>query len=479
MSSLGRTLHDWWRRRTVRFRLALWYAAGGTLLTTLFAIAIYTFVTGRIARPLDYRLRQDLAELHAGLRIGSDRSLRWHGELLVEGSTPISDPPWFEVWDDQGQLVRRVWPFVETRAANLPGPPSRTVGDGAVSVFYVTPTLRLRTLTVRVEVPGAPSFWMLRLFSVHERYSDALEDLRIIIAVSLPITVALLVVGGHLLTRRWLLPLDRMAAEANRITVADLQRRLPVENPHDEFGRLAQVFNFTLDRLQNSFEALDRFVSDASHELRTPLTTLRSVGEVALRKSRTVEEYRGIIGSMLEEVQRLQGLVERLLQLASAEGAGHLIQRVPTALHELAAACVQELGVLAELKRQRFVVAGGPCTTVTDPVLVRQALQNLIDNAIKYSPEDSEIRVVLGERDGHAEIAVSDEGPGIAEDDRPQVLERFYRADRARGRATGGFGLGLAITKAYLRSLGGTLEYEPREPRGSTFRLVLPRTLPA
>lgn len=474
MSAAGRTLHEWWRRRTVRFRLALWYAAGGTLLTTLFAITIYTFVTGRIARPLDYALRQDLAELHAGLRIASDRSLRWQGDLLTEGVTPRTEPPWFEVWDDQGLLVRRVWPFAETRAANLPGPPSRTVGDGAVSVFYVAPTLRLRTLTVRVEVPGAPSFWMLRLFTVHERYSDALEDLRIIIAASLPVTVALLVIGGHLLTRRWLLPLDRMAAEANRISVDDLERRLPVENPHDELGRLAQVFNITLDRLQNSFEALDRFVSDASHELRTPLTTLRSVGEVALRKSRTAEEYRTIIGSMLEEVQRLQGLVERLLQLASAEGGGQAVQRVPTALHELAAACVQELSVLAELKRQRLVVSGGPCHTVTDPVLVRQALQNLIDNAIKYGPEDSEIRIELGEQDGQLEIAVSDEGPGISDEDRAQVQERFYRADRARGRDTGGFGLGLAITKAYLRSLGGTLAHEPRTPRGSTFRLLLP-----
>ncbi len=475
MSAVGRTLHEWWRRRTVRFRLALWYAAGGTLLTTLFAIAIYSFVTGRIARPLDFHLREDLAELRRGLRISSDRTLHWQGQLLTEGVAPQSEPPWFEVWDHQGQLVRRVWPFAETRATNLPGPPSRTVGDGAVSVFFVTPTLRLRTLTVRAEVPGAPSFWMLRLFSVHERYSDALEDLRVIIAVSLPITVALLVIGGHLLTRRWLLPLDRMAAEANHITVEDLQRRLPVDNPHDEFGRLAQVFNVTLDRLQNSFEALDRFVADASHELRTPLTTLRSVGEVALRKDRTTGEYRSIIGSMLEEVQRLQGLVERLLQLASAEGAGQAVQRVPTAVHELAAACVQELGVLAELKQQRLVVAGGPCTAVTDPVLVRQALQNLIDNALKYGPEGSEVCVALQERDDHVEIAVSDEGPGISEADRAQVQERFYRADRARGRDTGGFGLGLAITKAYLRSLGGRLEYEPRIPRGSLFRLVLPR----
>lgn len=131
---------------------------------------------------------------------------------------------------------------------------------------------------------------LLRLIRVHQPRAYALPDLQLIIFVTLPVVVALLVVGGYFFTRRWLLPLDRMAAEARRISAEDLRRRLPVANPHDELGRLAGVFDVILDRLQNSFKALDRFVADASHELRTPLTTLRSVGEVGLRRGRSEEE---------------------------------------------------------------------------------------------------------------------------------------------------------------------------------------------
>jgi signal transduction histidine kinase len=266
-----------------------------------------------------------------------------------------------------------------------------------------------------------------------------------------------------------------MAAEANQISVDDLSRRLPLVNPHDELGRLAAVFNVTLDRLQNSFEALDRFVADASHELRTPLTTLRSVGEVGLRRSRSVEEYREIIASMLEEAQRLQLLVERLLELASAEGGSHAVHRQPVRIDELAGECVNELYILAEQKRQQLTFSGPPCSAHTDPVLFRQALQNLIDNAIKYCPDGAVIQVgahVAGER---VHVSVTDDGPGISPQDRAHLSERFFRPDRARGRDSGGFGLGLSITKAYLRALGGTLEYEALRPRGSTFRLVLPR----
>jgi signal transduction histidine kinase len=266
-----------------------------------------------------------------------------------------------------------------------------------------------------------------------------------------------------------------MAAEANRITVDDLSRRLPVVNSNDELGRLATVFNVTLDRLEGSFDALDRFVADASHELRTPLTTLRSVGEVGLRRGRTVEEYREIIGSMLEEAQRLQLLIQRLLELASAEGGAPTGHHIAIRVDEYAAACVSEIGILAEYKQQQILLTGEPCTIVTDPVLFRQALQNLLDNAIKYSPDLTTICVGIREETDTLEVSVTDEGPGISPENRAHLMERFYRPDRARGRNSGGFGLGLSITKAYMRVIGGSLEYEPRQPRGSTFRLLLPK----
>lgn len=465
-------MKEWWRRRTLRFRLALWYAVGSTVLLAVFSATLYLYVSSRMGVPLDHQLRRDLADITSRLQIRPENRVLWDGRPTDERSEWHTEDPWFELWDERGHLVRRFWPFSENRVAQTPAAPAR--GRETLSIFHIAPDIRLRVLSVPYKVPGATEDWMIRVLRIHQSTTDPLRALGLIIIVSLPIVVAFLVFGGYFLTRRWLLPLDRMAAEANRITADDLSRRLPVVNPHDELGRLAAVFNVTLDRLQGSFIALDRFVADASHELRTPLTTLRSVGEVGLRRSRTVEEYREIIGSMLEEAQRLQLLIHRLLELASAEGGAAVAHRSRVQLDSYVSTCIAELSVLAEYKSQRVTVTTVECHVMTDPVLLRQALQNLVDNAIKYSPPNSTIRVAVDATDIEAHISVTDEGPGINPESRAQLTERFYRPDRARGRNSGGFGLGLSITKAYMRVLGGTLTYEPAAPGGSTFRLTLP-----
>lgn len=463
----------WWQRRTLRFRLAAWYGAGGTVLLAGFSAALYFYVARTMARPLDHHLREDLAEIRERLTITAEGGLRWDGAEVPAGARWNPENPWFELWDEQGRLVGRQWPFTESRVESLPLAPE--AGRVRISIFSVARDLRLRVLSLPYEVPARGERWMMRVMTVHRPMADALGALRLIIFFALPVVIALLVFGGYALTRRWLKPLDHMVAEANRITPDDLGRRLPVANPHDELGRLAGVFNVTLDRLEASFVVLDRFVADASHELRTPLTTLRSVGEVGLRRSRTVEEYREIIGSMLEEAQRLQLLTQRLLELASAEGGAPTVQRGRIRLDEYVALCASELGILAEYKNQRLVLDTVPCEVNTDAVLFRQALQNLLDNAIKYSPDGSTIRIVVRESGGGCIVEVTDEGVGISPEHRTQLTARFSRPDSSRGRGKGGFGLGLSITKAYMRLLGGTLGHEPAATGGSTFRLVLPK----
>lgn len=464
-------MKSWWLRRTLRFRLALWYAVGGTVLLAAFSATLYVYVTQRMARPLDLELRRDLAKIEQRLSVAGDGQVLWEGHPLPQRGAWSAQNPWFELWDDHGRLMARMWPFTDNRVQQMPAAPVRD--RETISVFNVAQDLRLRVLSVPYDMPGATPDWMIRVMRVHEPVADALGALRLIIFVTLPIVVACLVVGGYVLTRRWLAPLDEMVAEANRITADDLGRRLPVTNPYDELGRLATVFNVTLDRLEASFTALDRFVTDASHELRTPLTTLRSVGEVGLRRGRTVEEYREIIGSMLEEAQRLQVLIHRLLDLASAEGGAAELHVSEVRVDALVGTCVGELGILAESKRQQLTVDSVPCSVVSDPVILRQALQNLVDNAIKYSPDESAIHVTVRDQADEVVIGVADEGPGISPEHRAHLTERFYRPDRSRGRDKGGFGLGLSITNAYMRVLGGVLEFEPGNPSGSTFRLRL------
>jgi heavy metal sensor kinase len=469
----------WWKRRSLKFRLAAWYSIGGILLLSAFSATVYFYVAYRIARPLDHQLQRDLLVVRQSLEVGDRGALRWRGAPLTASHRWPAQNPWFELWDGERNLVARFWPFDDSELQQLPVAPAP--GRETISVFSIAPDVRVRVLSVPSDLNGAPGNWMLRVMTIHEPAVNALRELLAIIVVALPIVVVLLVFGGYAVTRRWLSPLDVMVSEANRITASDLNRRLPVANENDELGRLAKVFNVTLARLEDSFIALDRFVSDAAHELLTPLTTLRSVGEVGLRGIRSPEAYREVIGSMLEEAQRLQLLVEKLLQLARAEGGASILELKPVQLAVIADHCVEDARVLAEEKNQQVVLTSSPCQVLTDELLFRQALQNVLDNAIKYSPSGATIRVDVQTDHERCAVTVTDDGPGIPDEHRAELMQRFFRADKARVRATGGYGLGLAITKAYMRVLGGSITYAPRAPKGSVFTLSLPlagRTAP-
>lgn len=464
-------MKDWWRRRSLRFRLAAWYALGGTLLLTVFSATLYGFVARHLT--LSPPLRQDLEKIQERLTVTPEGTIRWDGAEVAADAPWEAGDPWFELWDGEGRLVRRFWPFTEGRLDRVPAAPTR--GSDTLSIFHIAPDIPLRVLSTPYPRPSPAADWMIRVMRIHEPAADALGALLAIILFSLPLTVLLLVAGGYLLTRHWLKPLEVMTRQAEQITADNLGQRLPADATDDELGRLATAFNRTLGRLEDSFRTLDRFVADASHELRTPLTTLRSVGEVGLRRSRTVEEYREIIGSMLEEADRLHQLVERLLELASAEGGAKTVHRERLRLDQFVTSCVHEIGIIAEYKSQQIEITAAECGVESDPMLLRQALQNLIDNAMKYSPVGATIRIAVTAGGGECRVAVTDEGPGIPPGHLAHLADRFYRVEDSRVRGRGGFGLGLAITKAYMNVLGGRLEVSPgAAARGTCFSLILP-----
>jgi signal transduction histidine kinase len=224
-----------------------------------------------------------------------------------------------------------------------------------------------------------------------------------------------------------------------------------------------------------SFDQLRRFTDDASHELRTPLTVLRSVGEVALTAHHDEEGYREVLGSMLEEVDHLTRLVDTLLTLARADAGKTRLQLEPLDLGALVRDVVTHLSVLAEERGQRVEnVVGGPVEVRGDRVVLRQAIVNLVDNAIKYSPEGSSIRVRACVIPMGAVVEVADEGPGIPEPHRERIFDRFHRIDRGRSREKGGTGLGLALVKWAAETHGGRIELSCGEAGGSSFRLVIP-----
>jgi heavy metal sensor kinase len=294
-------------------------------------------------------------------------------------------------------------------------------------------------------------------------------------ATALPLLLSLAGFFGYQLARRSLSPLQLMANRAAQITAERLDQRLPVVNPQDELGQLASAFNTVLDRLQQSFDQLRRFTADASHELRTPLAAIRSVGEVGLQNSRTAADYQDTIGSMLEEVTRLTKLVEALLTISRADAGRIEIALSSFSPLELTREVAGLVEVLAEERSQEVSISGEESLQVRgDRLLLRQALINVLQNAIRYSPEGGKISVcVRNTASGYTTLTVSDSGPGIPMEHRAKIFDRFYRVDGARTRDTGGAGLGLSIASWAVQAQGGQIRIEDSSD-GATFSIELP-----
>jgi signal transduction histidine kinase len=234
------------------------------------------------------------------------------------------------------------------------------------------------------------------------------------------------------------------------------------------------VINETFARLESSFEQLRRFTADASHELRTPLSVIRGIGESGLGETRTPAEYKEAMGSMLEEVDRLTNLVDTLLRLSYGDAGTVRLARAPFDLGQLTRDVVSSLAILAEERNQRLKVDAADGVVVSaDRLVLREALTNIVDNAIKYGPQDSSIDIRVRAEGNQALLTVADEGPGIAAEHRERIFDRFFRLDEGRSRDEGGTGLGLAIAKWAVEVNGGQISVEGGADRGAIFRIVL------
>jgi len=440
----------------VRRRLTLWYTMVLAFIVLVFSVSVYVFVKGRLFSQLDRELDREFSVI-SGEITEEPGDMR---ELDPDGSTRL-----FLLLQGNKVLFR-------SEAYVKAGLPEIVpVSNVKYRILRSGSGKRFRSAT-GVLANGS----LLTAVLDEETVWKALHTLFMILALALPIALALAAVGGYVMASRLLKPVAAMAQKADKISAENLSERLPVENPQDEFGKLAGVFNRTLSRLQDAFERLQRFTADASHELRTPLTAIQSVGEVALQEDLDVEAYRDRIGSMLEETSRLTSLVESLLLLTRADSGRLPIKRKEHNVTAIVAKAVDDMRVMAEEKGQDLTAdLSTDIRAGVDEDTLRRAVVNILDNAIKYTPQGGALAVRMMERATGIVIEVSDSGPGIAAEHQAKIFDRFYRVDKDRSRDAGGTGLGLAIAKWAVEANGGRLELENRAPHGSTFRIVLPK----
>ena len=456
----------WWPRRSVRTRLAWSYGATVALLLLGFSAGIFTFVNHVLNGELNDRLHEDFDTATESLHV-TEMGI----DLLLPTDTREHEDQhqWVEVWDAQLRVrfrTPRAGSALLDDVVTLPRDEPRTASMQAVTGE------RIRSLTGLVRVNN--DTYVIRVARSEEPLRHELAELLLGMTLALPVAIGLAALIGARMARRALRPVELMAEHARRITADRLQDRLPVENPDDELGRLATVFNDTLARLDRSFQQLRRFTADASHELRTPLTAIRSVGEVGLAERHDAAGYRDIIGSMLEDAERLTRLVESLLTLSRADAGGVALNRETVELSDLAREVVDDLCVLAEEKHQVVrVEAAGSVFAFADRFTVTQALVNLLDNAIKYSAERATICIHVSANSA-AHIDVCDDGPGIRPEHQQRIFDRFYRVDESRARGSGGAGLGLSIAQWAVQVNDGQLTLHRTGESGSTFRIALP-----
>ena len=321
--------------------------------------------------------------------------------------------------------------------------------------------------------PGDVESWR---DTIAEERDRNLADLRNYSLMGVGIVLVVGAVGGYILSGMMLRPIDRVSSLAARISYTNLKERINHEGPEDELKRLADTFDDMLQRLDFAVESQKQFIQDASHELRTPIATAQTNIEVVeMDDGATVADYRRLTGIIKRSLDRLSYLSQGLLLLSQGDQPQTRAVEVDLmSVVEEAAGEAQRSATARGVELKMGPGVGGALVR-GDAVRMKQAISNLIDNAIKYNRPQGTVRVSVRVEGSEAIVEVVDTGIGIAKSEQSQIFERFYRADKSRSRASGGSGLGLAIVKRIVEEHGGKVSVESTPGEGSTFRLSLPR----
>ena len=459
---------------SLRLRLTLWYLAFFSLLMLLFSMFLYSLLSQSVVSRLDERLSSE---------VNTAASL-FEAELEeLNGDVPKAAAETIEEMRPRGILLA-VFEDRQLLAASAPVQAhaldfviAQALGGTATDLAVDIPRLGKsgsRAATYRFR-PGGRTFVTLAVAPLDSVAAD-LQRLRRTLYLSLGLLLLIAGAGGFALATRSMAPLGWMAGQAREITGSSLHRRLEIGSAAEELTLLAASFNDLLARLDQSFETMRRFVADASHEIRTPLSVIHGEADVALAKDRTASEYRDSLAVILDESRRLSRLVDDLLNLARSDAGPVRLNSAELYLDDLAAECCRSIEPVAAV---RGLALDCRCPQDVsfhgDEELLRRMILNLLDNAVRYTPPGGKISVLLETENPGLRLSVSDTGPGIPPEAAPHVFERFYRADKARSRHEGGFGLGLSIVKWIAEAHNGSVEVVSLPGAGSTFSVRLPR----
>jgi signal transduction histidine kinase len=449
----------------MRTRLTLTYTAIVSVLLVVLGVSLYVLMYLQLNHAADVDLRsrakavvqllerQDQEKHMDGLA----NELREHADLNARSDLS-------QVKDGSGAWIYR-----------SPGIEKLTIPDGSEKTYA---NVRSGWHSYRVlhrELDLSQRHYSLDVATDRTEYVEALERLGSLLLLGVPTALLLAYLAGLWMSARALRPIQRIAETVREIDGRRLAVRLPIGGSGDELDSLSATLNGMLDRLQQAFERIGRFTADASHELRTPLALIRGNAEMMRAESVLPAEAEGRTLDILAETDRMQSLMQSLLELARCDdatsGAFELVDPA-----DLAARASEVGRHLADEKHVQFsVVAPRAIFPVWGNYLaLSRVLVILLDNAVRHTPSGGDVRLEVTSSARDCRMAVRDTGCGIEAVHLPHIFERFYRADASRNRATGGAGLGLSIAREIVAAHGGTIEVESRVDGGSTFTVSIP-----
>jgi heavy metal sensor kinase len=457
-------------RLSIRIRLTAWYALSLALLLSGLAISSYFVMRASIYRAVDvdlqYRIESVEDELSESQPIASIDALpevisRWDTLDVL-----------FQILDENGRMIYQSPVLLEHRVHPIPSPPL-----DKIIVYQDSGTLRwpVRMAAQRSKLAGQTI--IIEVAQPLRFHYASLREFATSLLIFIPLLVVIAGLGGYWLSGRALAPVHQIVEEARAIDSSRLSQRLTVPVAQDELRRLSETLNSMLDRIEVSMTRIKQFTADASHELRGPATLIQTAAEYSLRRERSREELTEAMETILRESQRTSQLVENLLLLARADSGDAVTLgsvRLDIAVREAA----ERLKQFAASKNIRITenLDGGTFYVTSDPTLMQRMLFILIENAVKYTPENGSVTLDLRASGNDVIVGVTDTGIGIAPEDLPRVFDRFWRADKVRSREMGGTGLGLSIAKSIVEKSGGTIHVESVVGQGSRFEVRLPRS---
>jgi heavy metal sensor kinase len=453
--------------RSLRFRLSAWNTAAVLLIVVVTLIGLRASLRYTLLAESDQLLSDDAYEVALAVeRFHPDRDEIFNEmDLKVQGH--VDRGLFIQLYDAQGQLLS-----TKGRLPDLSRLPLPTAG--APTLYTVGGYRVAQRVTSGGSLP-----YTVRVGASLANVEAELATLTRLMVTAGVVILFVAPLSGYWLAGRATRPLARIIATAARLRPSRLEERLPIRGTHDELDKLSLTINHFLDLLRDYLERNREFVANAAHELRSPLAAVQSAVEVALNSQRSVEEYQDLLGELADECGHLRVLVNQLLVLAEADGARMPPEKVPVQFNRLVersvdmfrgAAEERGVGLAADLAEHLVVLGNGE--------RLRQVVNNLIDNSLKFTPPGGQVLVTLRRDldDRHLVMQVADNGVGIAADDLPHVFDRFYRGDKSRQRenATHGNGLGLSICQSIVTAYGGAISVESAPGRGATFSVRLP-----